>query len=177
MASKLASSGDNIQVLEIGHLPQEKQSARWVKCIGSERERGKLNQHVADIAMNLWEYDFLQQWKTQINISPISEANHKLTYASEKNTKRYYQEQLPTIQVVHKQGTITANLSKEPKSYQLKVSVESSSMRNVKQPYLVTEIEIVWVTIYCGMVLTRETVNTGWSQWLPRPDWNPIKRA
>ena len=47
--------------------------------------------------MNLWGHDLLQQWKTQINIPPTSETNHKIKNVSEKNIKRYYQEQPQTI--------------------------------------------------------------------------------
>lgn len=32
----------------------------------------------------------LQQWRTQINIPPASETNHKIRNASEKNIKGYY---------------------------------------------------------------------------------------
>ncbi|KAL6073608.1 hypothetical protein STEG23_027909, partial [Scotinomys teguina] len=42
-----------------------------------------------------------EQWSTQINIPPISEANHKLKYASKNNIKRYYQEKSLPVQVVH----------------------------------------------------------------------------
>lgn len=66
---------------------------------------------MANIAINLWGYDFLQQWKIQINIPPIIETSHKPKNASKKNIKRYYQNQLHTNQVVHKQDT-TALLSK-----------------------------------------------------------------
>jgi hypothetical protein len=48
---------------------------------------------VANIAMNLWGPNLLQQCKVQINIPPTSEASHKVKNASEKNIKRYYQEQ------------------------------------------------------------------------------------
>lgn len=47
--------------------------------------------------MSLWGCDLLQQWKTQINISLISETNEKLTHASEKDTKRSDQEQSPDL--------------------------------------------------------------------------------
>lgn len=43
--------------------------------------------------MNLWRCGLLQQWKTQINIPPVSETSRKIKSASEKNIKRYYQEQ------------------------------------------------------------------------------------
>ena len=62
--------------------------------------------------MNLWGHNLLEQWKTKINITPISETNYNLTYASEKNIKRYYQEQ--TTQVVYKQDTTATDLSNLP---------------------------------------------------------------
>ena len=70
--------------------------------------------------MNLRGCDLLQQWKTQINIPPVSETNHKLMYAFEKNIKRYCQEQSLIIQVVYKQGTTTADLLKVPTVLPLK---------------------------------------------------------
>jgi hypothetical protein len=51
-----------------------KQSARWVKCTEPIE---KFQPYVANTAMNLWGYDLLQQWKTQINIPLISETNCK----------------------------------------------------------------------------------------------------
>ena len=64
--------------------------------------------------MNLWGHDLLQQWNTQINIPPILETNHKLTYVSGENITRYYKEQSLIIQVVQEQGTAAADLSKAP---------------------------------------------------------------
>ena len=58
--------------------------------------------------MNLWGHDLLQQWKTQINIPPTSETNHKIKNVSEKNIKRHYQEQSQTVQAGQKQGTRAA---------------------------------------------------------------------
>ena len=55
-----------------------------VEGIGPEGQRGKLRPHVASIAMNLWGHDLLQQWKTQINIPPISGVNHKRSYYQEQ---------------------------------------------------------------------------------------------
>lgn len=40
--------------------------------------------------MNLCGRDSLQQWKTQTNITPTSEINHKTQNASDKNIKTYY---------------------------------------------------------------------------------------
>lgn len=45
-------------------------------------DKKKSRPNVADIAINLWERDLLQQQKTQINIIPISETSHKTTGAS-----------------------------------------------------------------------------------------------
>jgi hypothetical protein len=39
---------------------------------------------VADIAKNLWGRDLLQQWKTQINISPVSKVSQKTSQAPNK---------------------------------------------------------------------------------------------
>ena len=68
-----------------------KTNYKMVECIGSEGQIGKLKPYMVDTAMNLC--DLLQQWKTQINIPPISETNHKIKNTSEKNKERYYQEQ------------------------------------------------------------------------------------
>ena len=69
--------------------------------------------------MNLWACDLLQ-WNTQINTPPISETNHKLMYASERNINRHYQEHSLTIQGVHKQTIIAADLSEVPTVLPLK---------------------------------------------------------
>ena len=73
---------------------------RWVECIGTEGQRGILKPYVFNIAVNLWGHDLSERWNTQINIPPILETNHKLTYVSGKNITRYYKEQSLTIQVV-----------------------------------------------------------------------------
>ena len=70
--------------------------------------------------MNLWGHHLFQQWKTQINISTISETNHKIKNASERNIKRGCQEQSQTIQIVHKQGTTAGGLLKVPTALPLK---------------------------------------------------------
>lgn len=70
--------------------------------------------------MNLWGRDLLQQWKTQINITPISDTNHKIKNASEKNIKRYYQEQSQIVQVVYKRDMTGVGLSKVPAAIPLK---------------------------------------------------------
>ncbi|KAK7803415.1 hypothetical protein U0070_023725, partial [Myodes glareolus] len=61
-----------------------KKSMRWIEFI---RSGAILTPYVANIAMNLWGHDLLQQWNTRINISPILETNHKLTYVSWKNIR------------------------------------------------------------------------------------------
>ena len=77
----------------------------WIECIGSEEQRGKLRPYVANIAVNLWCPDLLQQYITQINIPPISETDHKPTHVSGKNIIRHYKKQSLTIQAVQRQGT------------------------------------------------------------------------
>ena len=61
----------------------------------------------------------LQQWNTQINIPPISESNHTLTYISGKNIRSCYNDQSLTIQVVQEMGT-TADISMAPTTPPLK---------------------------------------------------------
>ena len=56
----------DIQFLGIGALSQVKQSMRWVKCIGPEGQKGRLMPYVANIAVNLWGCDLLQQWNIQL---------------------------------------------------------------------------------------------------------------
>ena len=60
---------------------------------------------MANIAINFWGHDLLQQWKTQITIPPISETNRKIKNAP-KSIKNYYQEKSQTVQVVHKKNKI-----------------------------------------------------------------------
>ena len=45
---------------------------------------------MADIAINLWRRDLLQQWKTQINIYSVSEAGHKASQAPNKKNQTSY---------------------------------------------------------------------------------------
>lgn len=49
-----------------------------------EGQIGKLRLYVANKAMNLWEYNMLKQWNTQINISPASEPKNKVKNTYEK---------------------------------------------------------------------------------------------
>ena len=91
-----------------------------------------LKPYVANITMNLWGRDLLQQW----NILLILETNYKLTYVSWKNI-RFYKEQSPTIQVVQEQGTTAADISKAPTALPLKWLTDKSVW--VKQKPLTTE--------------------------------------
>ena len=75
--------------------PYVKQSTRWVDCIGPEGQRGRLRSYVANIEVNLWGHDLLQQWNTQNNI-PIVPGTHN----SEKDIMRYYGKRSPTIQAI-----------------------------------------------------------------------------
>ena len=61
-------------------ISQVKQSSRWLECIGPEGQRGILKPYVANIAINLWGRDLLQQWNTQINIPPNTEVSHRLAH-------------------------------------------------------------------------------------------------
>jgi hypothetical protein len=75
---------------------------------------------VANTGINLWGCNLFQQWKTQINTPPISETSHKIKSASEKNIKNYYQEQLQTLQAIHKQDPPAVGLSTIPSALPLK---------------------------------------------------------
>ncbi|KAK7794991.1 hypothetical protein U0070_014512, partial [Myodes glareolus] len=55
----------DVQLLGIGTLFQVKQ--------GSEGQRERLRSYVANIAVNLWGCDLLQQWYNQINIPAVPE--------------------------------------------------------------------------------------------------------
>ena len=68
LASESASSRADIQFLEIETFSQVKQSTRWVECIGPEEQRQRLRSYIANLTVNLWGHDLLQQWNTQINI-------------------------------------------------------------------------------------------------------------
>ena len=43
-----------------------------------EGQVGKLRPYVADIVINLWGQDLLQQWRTQINIPSIPKTTPKI---------------------------------------------------------------------------------------------------
>ena len=47
----------------------------WVECIGSEVEKGRLSPYVANIAVNLWDYDLLQQCNTQVTLLAVSKTH------------------------------------------------------------------------------------------------------
>ena len=85
----------NVQFLSTGTISQVKQSTRWVDCIGPEDQRGKLRPYVANIVINVWGRDLLQQWNTQINILTVPG-----TPNSGKDIIRYYTQRSPGIQVV-----------------------------------------------------------------------------
>lgn len=51
----------DIQFLGIGTLSQIKQSLKWIECIGPEGQRARLKPYVANVAVNLWGRDLLQQ--------------------------------------------------------------------------------------------------------------------
>ena len=91
----------DIQFLGIGTLSRVRQSTRWVNCIGPDGQIGKLRPYVANIAVNLWGRDLLQQWNTQINIPAASRA-----YISEENITRYYRWRKPAIRAIQEHNTI-----------------------------------------------------------------------
>ena len=57
---------------------------RWVDCIGSEGQRGKLMTYMANVAVYLWGCDLLKQWNTEINIPLTSAKDHKPDHVSGK---------------------------------------------------------------------------------------------
>ena len=85
----------DVQLLGIGTISQVKQSTRWDYCIGPEGQRGKLRPYVANIAVNLWVCDLLQQWNTQISIPAFPG-----THTSGKDIIRYYTQRSPANQAV-----------------------------------------------------------------------------
>ena len=67
---------------------------------------------MADIAINLWERNPLQQWKTQINNPSVSVSSHETCQAPNKNFKlltKHCQRQLQTVQAVHKRDKAEAD--------------------------------------------------------------------
>ncbi|MBV2133728.1 pol protein [Pseudomonas sp. MAP12] len=109
----------NVQFLGIGTLSRVRQSVNSVVCIGPEGQKGILKPYVADIAINLWGRDLLQQWNTQINIPPVSDTNYVQSLDSRKDLVRRYGKRLPTIHAVQKLGT-NDGPSEEPKALPLK---------------------------------------------------------
>lgn len=77
----------DIKFQGVGTLSQIKQSTRWLKHIGPEGQIGKLRPYLADIAINLWGRDMLQQWKTQIHTPSVSEAGNKTGQAPNKKNQ------------------------------------------------------------------------------------------
>ena len=74
---------------------------RWVKCIGPEGQRVRLRLYVANITVNLWGHDLLQQWNTQINIPAVPK-----TYVSGEDIRRYCRQRSLAIQPVQEHKAI-----------------------------------------------------------------------
>ena len=91
----------DVQFPGIGTLFAVQQSTRWVECIGPEGQIGRLRPYIANIAMNLWGCDLLQQWNTQMNIPATPK-----TYVSEENIRKYNRGQTPAIQAVQEHKAI-----------------------------------------------------------------------
>ena len=87
----------DVPFLETGSLLQMKQSMRWVEYIGPEKQKGRLRQYIAKIAVNVWGCDLIQQWKPQIIIPAVPQ-----THVSVKVIIRYYKQRSSVIQVVQK---------------------------------------------------------------------------
>ncbi|ERE72946.1 Pol polyprotein [Cricetulus griseus] len=103
----------------IGTLSRVQQSVNSVICIGTKGQKGILKPFVADIAINLWGHDLLQQWNTQINIPPVSDTNYVQSLDSSKDLVIHNGKRLPTIHAVQKLGT-NDGPSEEPKALPLK---------------------------------------------------------
>lgn len=50
------------QFIGTGKLSQIRQSVQWITCVGPGGETGKVRPYVADVPINLWGRDLLQQW-------------------------------------------------------------------------------------------------------------------
>lgn len=92
----------NVHFIGIGTLCKVCQRMRWVFCIGPEGHRGRLKPYLQYIAINLWGHDLLQQWNTQINIPPVTDAKYIQPLDGRQNIVRHYGKQIATIQTVHK---------------------------------------------------------------------------
>ena len=101
----------DMEFLGIGTISKVKQSIRWLDCIGPEGQKGRLKPYVADIEVNLWGCDLVQQWNTQIKIPPGPGINQRLNCASKSNVLKCYKANSPAVQIVQK-NCITAT---EPK--------------------------------------------------------------
>ena len=74
---------------------------RWVECIGQEGKRGIMRPCVANISVNLWGFDLLQQWNTQINIPAAPK-----TLVSGEDIRRYYRQRSPAVQALQEHKVI-----------------------------------------------------------------------
>ena len=91
MAPKWPLQAVDIQFLGIGTISQVKRGIRWLECIGPEGQKGWLKPYMADIEVNL------QQWNTQIKIPPHSGVNQRLNCASKSNVLKCYKENSPAV--------------------------------------------------------------------------------
>lgn len=92
LVSRVVSSGGKYSASRDWNFISGKTKRKMVCAYRARGTNRKIQAIVATTDMNLWVRDFLQQWKTRF-ITPISDTNHKIKNASEKNIKRYCQEQ------------------------------------------------------------------------------------
>ena len=63
--------------------------------MGPDRQKGRLKLYVANITVNVWGHDLLQQWNTQINISVVPK-----THVSGKDIIRHNKQRSLAIQTI-----------------------------------------------------------------------------
>ena len=66
---------------------------------------------MANVPVNPWGHDLLQQQNIHMNIPALTEMDHKLTLISGKDVIRYPIKQSLPVQSVQKHRTTTGNLS------------------------------------------------------------------
>ena len=61
----------DIEVTGLGKAEGLKKSAQWLNCEGPDGQPARLKPYVAQLPINLWGRDLLQQWHAEIYLPPV----------------------------------------------------------------------------------------------------------
>lgn len=67
----------DIEVTGLGKAEGLKKSAQWLNCEGPDGQPARLKPYVAQLPINLWGRDLLQQWHAEIYLPPVDQYSHQ----------------------------------------------------------------------------------------------------